>query len=79
MNSYPGPFLAKSIIQTQSLNISNIPVNMIERLEVYKGVVPVWLGTDALSGAVNKPWLFHHIPSSSPASITCLRSSTIIS
>jgi outer membrane receptor protein involved in Fe transport len=36
-----------------SLNISNIPVNMIERLEVYKGVVPVWLGTDALGGAVN--------------------------
>ncbi|MDW7694582.1 TonB-dependent receptor [Flammeovirgaceae bacterium SG7u.111] len=36
-----------------SLNLSNIPVNMIDRVEVYKGVVPVWLGTDALGGAVN--------------------------
>lgn len=36
-----------------SLGINNIPVNTIERIEVYKGVVPVWLGTDALGGAVN--------------------------
>lgn len=36
-----------------SLGINNIPVNAIERIEVYKGVVPVWLGTDALGGAVN--------------------------
>ena len=36
-----------------SLGISSIPVNTIERIEVYKGVVPVWLGTDALGGAVN--------------------------
>ncbi|PIB37062.1 colicin I receptor [Reichenbachiella sp. 5M10] len=36
-----------------SLSLNNIPVNMIERIEVYKGVVPVWLGTDALGGAVN--------------------------
>ncbi|MEX2594195.1 MAG: TonB-dependent receptor plug domain-containing protein [Anditalea sp.] len=36
-----------------SLSISNIPVNTIDRIEVYKGVVPVWLGTDALGGAVN--------------------------
>ncbi len=26
---------------------------MAERIEVYKGVVPLSLGTDALSGAVN--------------------------
>lgn len=36
-----------------SLSISDIPVNSIDRIEVYKGVVPVWLGTDALGGAVN--------------------------
>lgn len=36
-----------------SLSLNNIPVNMAERIEVYKGVVPVWLGTDALGGAVN--------------------------
>ncbi|MFV0589929.1 MAG: TonB-dependent receptor domain-containing protein [Draconibacterium sp.] len=36
-----------------SLNLGDMPVNMIERIDVYKGVVPVWLGTDALGGAVN--------------------------
>jgi outer membrane cobalamin receptor len=36
-----------------SLMLSDIPVNTIDRIEVYKGVVPVWLGTDALGGAVN--------------------------
>ncbi len=36
-----------------SFSLGDIPVNMIERIEVYKGVVPVWLGTDALGGAVN--------------------------
>ncbi|WP_161890773.1 TonB-dependent receptor [Pontibacter russatus] len=36
-----------------SLSLSDIPVNTIDRIEVYKGVVPVWLGTDALGGAVN--------------------------
>lgn len=34
-------------------NISNIPVNLVERVEIYKGVVPAFLGTDALGGAVN--------------------------
>lgn len=36
-----------------ALGLSNISVNSIDRIEVYKGVVPVWLGTDALGGAVN--------------------------
>ncbi len=36
-----------------ALSLNNIPVNSIDRIEVYKGVVPVWLGTDALGGAVN--------------------------
>ncbi|WP_219124472.1 TonB-dependent receptor plug domain-containing protein [Mucilaginibacter sp. 21P] len=36
-----------------SLQTNNIPVNLAERIEVYKGVVPVWLGADALGGAIN--------------------------
>lgn len=36
-----------------SFQINNIPVNLAERVEVYKGVVPIWLGSDALGGAVN--------------------------
>lgn len=35
------------------LSLNNIPVNLAERIEVYKGVVPVELGSDALGGAVN--------------------------
>ncbi len=36
-----------------SMQINNIPINYADRIEVYKGVVPVWLGSDALGGAVN--------------------------
>lgn len=36
-----------------SFNLNNISVNMAERIEVYKGVLPVSLGADALGGAVN--------------------------
>ena len=36
-----------------ALTLNNIPVNMAERIDVYKGVVPVELGADALGGAVN--------------------------
>jgi outer membrane receptor protein involved in Fe transport len=36
-----------------SFQLNNIPANFAERIEVYKGVVPVWLGGDALGGAVN--------------------------
>lgn len=36
-----------------SFGLNNIPVNLAERIEVYKGVVPVELGADALGGAVN--------------------------
>ncbi len=36
-----------------SLTLNNIPVNLISNIEVYKGVVPVHLGSDALGGAVN--------------------------
>lgn len=36
-----------------TMSLNNIPVNLAERMEVYKGVVPVNLGSDALGGAVN--------------------------
>lgn len=36
-----------------SFTLNNIPVNLAERIEVYKGVVPVELGSDALGGAIN--------------------------
>jgi outer membrane receptor protein involved in Fe transport len=36
-----------------SFQINNIPVNLAERIEVYKGVVPVGFGADAIGGAVN--------------------------
>ncbi|MDR0864609.1 MAG: TonB-dependent receptor plug domain-containing protein [Candidatus Symbiothrix sp.] len=36
-----------------SFQINNIPVNMAERIEIYKGVVPVGFGSDAIGGAVN--------------------------
>jgi hypothetical protein len=32
--------------------IANVPVNLVQRVEVYRGVVPVALGADALGGAV---------------------------
>lgn len=40
-------------IMGSSISLNNIPVNLSERIEVYKGVVPVNLGSDALGGAVN--------------------------
>src|SRR5690606_16038199 len=36
-----------------SFQLNNIPINYIDHIEVYKGVVPVWLGGDALGGAIN--------------------------
>jgi vitamin B12 transporter len=33
--------------------IANVPVNLIERAEVFRGVVPIRFGADALGGAVN--------------------------
>lgn len=36
-----------------AFDLNNIPVNFAERIEVYKGVVPVGFGTDALGGVVN--------------------------
>jgi outer membrane cobalamin receptor len=36
-----------------SFNLATISANMADRIEVYKGVLPVSLGSDALGGAVN--------------------------
>jgi outer membrane cobalamin receptor len=36
-----------------SFGLNNIPVNYAERIEVYKGVVPVGFGTDAIGGIIN--------------------------
>ena len=36
-----------------ALDLNNLPVNFAERIEVYRGVVPVGFGTDAIGGVVN--------------------------
>ncbi len=36
-----------------SYSINNLPIALIDRIDVYKGVVPVELGSDALGGAIN--------------------------
>lgn len=35
------------------MSLVNLPVNTIDRIEIYKGVVPSYLGADALGGAIN--------------------------
>jgi outer membrane cobalamin receptor len=37
----------------EAFNFSIVPLTVIDRVEVYKGVLPVSLGADALGGAVN--------------------------
>lgn len=37
----------------EAYKLYNIPVNFIDRIDVYKGFVPVDLGADALGGAIN--------------------------
>lgn len=34
-------------------NLGTIPVNMLDRVEIYKGVMPIYLASDALGGGVN--------------------------
>lgn len=36
-----------------SFGLNNIPVNFAERIEVYRGVVPVGFGADAIGGVIN--------------------------
>ena len=40
-------------VMGSAMSLNNVPVNLAERMEVYKGVVPVSLGADAMGGAVN--------------------------
>ena len=35
------------------VTLDNLPVSMIDHVEIYKGVVPTWLNNDVLGGAVN--------------------------
>ncbi|MBO4571758.1 MAG: TonB-dependent receptor [Bacteroidales bacterium] len=35
------------------MTLSNLPVNIIESVEIYKGVIPASFGSDALGGAIN--------------------------
>ncbi len=36
-----------------SFGLNNIPVNFAERIEIYRGVVPVGFGSDAIGGIIN--------------------------
>jgi outer membrane cobalamin receptor len=40
-------------VMGRAFSINAIPVNNVERVEIYKGVVPINLGSDVLGGAVN--------------------------
>ena len=35
------------------VTLANLPLSIIDHVEIYKGVVPTWLSSDALGGAVN--------------------------
>lgn len=37
----------------ESFGLNNIPINFADRIEVYRGVVPVGFGTDAIGGVIN--------------------------
>lgn len=47
INGIPSAYLGSG------LGIHVLPVSVIDRIEIYKGVVPIELGTDALGGAIN--------------------------
>lgn len=36
------------------VSLANLPVNIIDHIEMYKGVVPAYLGSDALGGTIRK-------------------------
>ena len=36
-----------------NVTLANLPVSLIDHVEIYKGVVPTWLSSDALGGAIN--------------------------
>lgn len=35
------------------ISLENLPINQVERIDIYKGVVPAFLGADAMGGAIN--------------------------
>jgi vitamin B12 transporter len=41
------------IDRVYAMNAASVPVNLVDHVEVYRGVVPLRLGADALGGAVN--------------------------
>ena len=40
-------------VKGSGVTLANLPVSMVDHVEIYKGVVPTWLGSDVLGGAVN--------------------------
>ncbi len=38
---------------SEEFSLNNIPVDLIERVEIYKGIIPAWLCGDGLGGAIN--------------------------
>jgi outer membrane cobalamin receptor len=40
-------------VKGSGVTLANLPVNIIDRVEIYKGVIPASFGSDALGGAVN--------------------------
>ncbi len=38
---------------SSGLDVNNMPVNQVERIDVYRGVTPLEVGTDALGGGIN--------------------------
>lgn len=51
-----------------TVGLANIPVNLVERAEIYKGVVPIQFGADALGGAVNLVSASNYVGTSGDAS-----------
>ncbi|WP_108822182.1 TonB-dependent receptor domain-containing protein [Dysgonomonas sp. Marseille-P4361] len=47
VNGIPLAYLGSEV------NLSNLPINLVDRIEIYKGFVPSELGADALGGAIN--------------------------
>lgn len=38
---------------SDEFQLSSIPIDMVDEVEIYKGIIPAWLGGDGLGGAVN--------------------------
>ena len=42
-----------SMGNSDEFQLSSIPIDMVDEVEIYKGIIPAWLGGDGLGGAVN--------------------------